>query len=71
MKKGENSVFWRDFYVDFFEKTVESEHFDAFCSYIFQKSTDGEFRKWVKDNPKKVQDFKVWRNKTKNAVKEN
>ena len=66
-----NSGFWWDFYVDFFQKASESDHFDAFCYYIFQKSTDGEFRKWVKDNPKKVQDFKVWRNKNKNSVEEN
>jgi len=58
-KKDKNG-FWWDFYVNKFYDLIQSGNCEAFSYYISQSTDSGKVKKWMAENPEKIQKLKDW-----------
>ncbi len=61
--KKDKRGFWWDLYVTKFNDLVETKNYEAFCYYISKSLNADDVKKWIADNPTKMDDLKAWMKK--------
>lgn len=59
LKKKTHKGIWWENYIPFFNEVVENGHIETYCKYITQSSNENS-KKWLEDNPDKLQAFGDW-----------
>jgi len=58
--KKENKGFWWDFYVTKFYDLKQSDNYEAFSYYISQSTNNDIIKKWITENPAKMNTLTNW-----------
>lgn len=61
--KKDNTGIWWDLYTTKFYDLVQSNNHEAFCYYISKSINSADVKKWIADNPAKMQSLKEWMSK--------
>lgn len=61
--KKDKTGFWWDLYVAKFYDLVQTKNHEAFCYYISKSINSDDVKKWIADNPSKMEDLMVWMDK--------
>lgn len=61
--KKDKTGFWWDIYVARFNDLVATNNYEAFCYYISKSINADDVKKWIADNPSKMQALMDWMNK--------
>jgi hypothetical protein len=46
--------------VDYFTKLYQSDHFRTAMYVVMGKTNEKEIKVWLRDNPNKIEEFRVW-----------
>ncbi len=58
--KKDRTGFWWSLYVTKFDDLVQTKNHEAFCYYISKSLNDDEVKKWIADNPSKMNELNDW-----------
>jgi len=59
IKKSEKGFLWT-FYVPFYKELLHSDNLEAFCYYIHKSKDDDQVKKWLQNNPAKIDKLINW-----------